>query len=128
MSTDGVAQVAIDQHRIGARDLHRVARVALQRLAIVEYLHGAAAQHVGRPDDDRVADLLGDGDGLFLRRRRAVVGLAQLQLVDQLLEALAILGEIDGVGRGAEDGNARRLERLGELERRLAAELHDQAQ
>ena len=46
----------------------------------------------------------------------------------QLLEALAVLGEVDGVGRGAEDRDAGGLERLGELERRLAAELHDHAQ
>ena len=43
------------------------------------------------------------------------------------LEAVAVLGEVDGVGRGAEDRHVRLVERLGELERRLAAELHDDA-
>ena len=55
-------------------------------------------------------------------------GWRRLELVDQLLEALAVLGEVDRVGRGAEDRDAGGLERLGQLERRLAAELHDQAQ
>ena len=41
-------------------------------------------------------------------------------------EALAVLGEVDGVERRAEDREAGRLDRARELERRLAAELdHD---
>src|ERR1041385_4024720 len=40
------------------------------------------------------------------------------------LEALPVLGDVEGVGRRAEDGDARRLERFREPERRLAAELH----
>ncbi len=48
--------------------------------------------------------------------------------LEQLLEAPAVLGEVDGIGRGAEDRDAGFLERRGELQRRLAAELHDDAQ
>ena len=44
-----------------------------------------------------------------------------------MLEAVAVLGEVDGVGRGAEDRDVGLLQRLGELERRLSAELHDDA-
>src|SRR3546814_1734080 len=43
------------------------------------------------------------------------------------LEALAVFGEIDGVGRGAEDGDAGALQVVGELQRGLPAELHDHA-
>ena len=57
----------------------------------------------------------------------AALRLAQLELVEQLLEAVAVLGEIDRVGRGAEDRHLGLLQRLGELQRRLAAELHDHA-
>ncbi len=53
--------------------------------------------------------------------------LAHFQFVEQLLEAVAVFGEIDHVGRGAEDRHFRLLQRLGELERRLPAELHDDA-
>src|SRR3546814_8476233 len=45
---DGLAQVAVDQHRVLAGDLHRRGDVALQPLRVVDDLHGAAAQHVGR--------------------------------------------------------------------------------
>ncbi len=125
---DGIAQVGVDQHGIGARDLHRVAHVALKCLKVVDDLHGAPAQHVRRPDNHGVADLLGDLDRLGLGGRRAIHRLAELQFLDQVLEAIAILGEIDRLGRGAENRNARSLERLGQFKRRLAAELHDQAQ
>ena len=54
-------------------------------------------------------------------------GLAQAQPVEQLLEAVAVLGEVDRVGRGAEDRHVGLLQRFGELERRLAAELDDDA-
>ncbi len=90
-------------------------------------LHGAAAEHVGRPDDDRIADAVGDGARFAGRAGDAAVGLLQAELLDQLLEAVAVLGEVDGVGRGAEDRHAGLFQRRGELERRLAAELHDDA-
>ena len=60
-------------------------------------------------------------------RARPFDGLAQAEAVQQLLEALAVLGEVDGVGRGAEDRDAGVVQRVGELQRRLAAELDDDA-
>ena len=45
----------------------------------------------------------------------------------RLLEALAVLGEVDGVGGGAEDGDAGVVEGVGELQGGLAAELDDHA-
>jgi len=48
--------------------------------------------------------------------------------MDELLEALAVFGEVDHVRRRSEDRNVRRLQRCGELQRRLPAELHDHAE
>ena len=56
-----------------------------------------------------------------LCRRRNV------RVVEQLAEQLAILGEIDVVRIGADDRHARLLQRQRQIERRLAAELHDHA-
>ena len=47
---------------------------------------------------------------------------------DQRREPLAVLGQVDAVGRGAEDRHARRLQLRGELQRRLPAELDDDAE
>ena len=57
----------------------------------------------------------------------AVDRLAQAEAVEEGLEALAVLGEVDGVGRGAEDRDAGVVQGVGELQRRLAAELDDDA-
>jgi hypothetical protein len=65
--------------------------------------------------------------GLFDRIGDAVVGLRRSSLC-KLLEAVAVLGEVDGVGRGAEDRDAGLFQRVGELQRRLAAELDDHAE
>jgi hypothetical protein len=57
----------------------------------------------------------------------AVGGLEQTELVDERGEPLAVLRQIDRVGRGAEDRDACVLERLREVERGLPAELDDHA-
>ncbi len=48
--------------------------------------------------------------------------------MQHLLEPLAVLGHVDHVGRRADNGYAVRLEIARELERRLAAVLHDHAE
>ena len=65
---------------------------------------------------------------LFGRARDAVGRLAQAKVLDQHLKAFAVLGQVNGVGRGAEDGDTGGLEGGGELERRLPAKLDDDAQ
>ena len=70
---------------------------------VVDDLHGAAAEHVRRAHHHRVADAR--------RRPRSAssrpwavpqAGARRPSLRDQLAEALAILGAVDGVGAGAE--------------------------
>jgi hypothetical protein len=55
-------------------------------------------------------------------------GCLRSSLMQQLLEPVAVLGQVDHVRRGAEDRNAGLFQRVGELQRRLAAELHDHAE
>ena len=92
---------------------------------VADDFHRPSAKHVGGADDEGEPDLAGDREGLRVSKGDAVPGLAQAELVDQRLEALAILGEVDGVRRGAEDGDAFRLQRIRQLQGSLAAELHD---
>src|SRR5690606_14937375 len=49
------------------------------------------------------------------------------QRVDELLEALAILGDVDRIRRGPDDRRTGGLERTAQFERRLPAVLHDHA-
>jgi hypothetical protein len=76
-------------------------------------------------DHDRESDRRGDLSRLFTRRRRAAGGLRDAEIRQQPRETLAILGEVDRVGRRAHDLHAGRLQRQRELQRRLPAELHE---
>ena len=90
--------------------------------------HGAATEHIAGAHDQRVAQ----GSG-FLQRfgfgaRRGVGRLAQAQRVQQLLETLAVFRCVDHVRAGTNDGHAGGFEAECELQRRLAAILHDHTQ
>ncbi len=74
-----------------------------------------------------IADLAGDVDRLLHVEGGAVGRLLEAEAVDQFLEPLAVLGHVDAVDAGADDRRAGRFQRLGQVERRLAAELHDHA-
>ena len=59
--------------------------------------------------------------------RRGSRRLRDLQLFEKLVEALAVFGEVDRLRRGADDRHAGRLQRKRKIQRRLSAELHDDA-
>ncbi len=90
--------------------------------------HGPAAQHVRRANHHRITDVRRDPFGFLAGTGDAVGRLAQTELVQQNLEPFAVLGEIDGVGRCSEDRDTGLRERLRQLQRRLTAELDDDAQ
>ena len=100
----------------------------MQAGAVVHDLHGAAAEHVAGADHHRIADALGDRLGFLGRAGDAVLRLAQAEPVQQVLEAFAVLGDVDRVGAGAEDGNLLARQRLRQFQRRLPAVLHDAAE
>ena len=102
-----VGEIAVDQERPFFRDREfrrpveiggQSRDIALELMRVVHDFHGAAAEHIGGPDHDRVADRFGDGAGFFRRGGDAAFGLTQLEPIEQLLEAVAVLGEVDGVG------------------------------
>ena len=124
---DGVLEEAVEQHRMAGRHFGGVVHVADQRRLVVADPHGAPAQHVARPHHHRVADRLRRRARFGQRSGRAVLGLADALFAQQRAEAAAILGQVDGVGRRPQDAHARGLEPVRQLERRLAAELHHDA-
>jgi hypothetical protein len=124
---DRVRQVAVEQNGRIVRNPHRFFGVLNKADLVVDDLHGSAAEHVARAHHDGVADLLGELHGLLGRARGAVGRLAQLELGQELLEALAVLGDVDRVGAGADDRHAGGGEPARQVERRLPAVLHDHA-
>ena len=121
----GVLEELVDQDRVLGAGLDRLGHVPRQARLVVDDLHGAAAQHEAGPDDDGVADLLGDPPRLGEIRGRGVGGLPQAEPLDDQAEPLAVLGQVDALGAGADDRHARRLQRPRQVQRRLAAELDD---
>jgi hypothetical protein len=112
---------------LSSADLHGLVHVVRQRGIVVDDLHRAPTEHVRRPHDDRVADLVRDREGLVDVVRNAVRRLPDVQPLEQRLEQLSILADrrcLDGVPRMRHAG---RLQPFGEVERRLPAELHDHA-
>ena len=120
-----VLEELVDEDRMLGRRVDGLRHVAIERADVVDDRHPAAAEHVRRPHDDREADRRGDVARFLARRRRAARRLRDLQLRQQRGESLAILGEVDRVGRRAEDPDAGVLQRQRQLQRRLAAELHE---
>ena len=103
------------------------AQVVREALLVVDDLHRAAAEHVARADEQREAD----ARARLERRVTPVRGRVRRRLVaeavEQVAEAAAVLREVDRVDARAEDRHAALLQARGELQRRLAAELHDHA-
>ncbi len=91
-------------------------------------LHRPPAEHVGRAHDQRVTDLLRQRDRRLRVSRGAVGRLPELQLDEHFLETLAVFRTIDHVRIGTDDRHAVGVEILRELQRRLAAVLHDHAE
>ena len=106
---DCILEEVIDQHRALLRILHCFAHIAAHRIGVVRDDHGPAAQHIGRPHQHRVADAFCACQGLLDAGDHRARRLGNFQLLQQLAEALAIFGQIDGFRRGAEDFDARRL-------------------
>ena len=118
--------VFVDQHGRLLVYLDGGAQIETQRLLVADDLHGAAAQHEARTHQYGITDTLGGGnarldvgDGFGLRLRYA-------DLVHDALEALAVLGVVDGLDVGSDDLDAQLGQRLGQIYGCLSAErYHD---
>ena len=55
---DGIIEKFIHQHRVLRRCRYRIGHVAPQRLAIINDLHCPPAEHVGGPNQHRIAQTL----------------------------------------------------------------------
>ncbi len=117
----------IDQHRPVLRVLDRLAHVLLDRCIVVADHHGASAEHIRRPHQHGILNLLRIGHGFFNAGGGRARRLRDIEFLQQLAESFAVFRQIDVLGRGTDDGHARGLQAQCEIQRRLSAELHDDA-
>ena len=122
---DRARKVAVQKHRAVARDLHGGGDIAFQLRIITDDFHRAATQHERGADDQGVSHVFGHRKSLIPRPGGAVVGLLEAEILQKALEPLTIFGQINGVGGGAKDRDTFGMERIGQFQRRLSAELHD---
>src|SRR5436309_8208147 len=94
----GVLEEAVHEHGMLRRSVDRVTHVSLKVRFIVDDRHRAAAEHVGRADENRVADAGRDVFGFLERYRRAAPRLGDVERGEKRAETRAICGETDRVG------------------------------
>ena len=123
----GVFQETVDQHRLSLGHDEGGGHVAIELGDVVADFHGPAAEHETRPHQDGKTDLGHFHPGLRHVPRDAAGRLLQAQPVQDVLELLAVLGVLDRVDAGADDGHAGVAQGPGQIERRLPAKLHDHA-
>ena len=107
-----VIEEAVDQHRVSRRDLGGALNVGRQRRLVVDDLHATTAEHVGRAHEHGVADVVGDLLCLGKGTRQSMLGCGQVGLGKDLTEGTPLLGEVDRLRAGADNGDPRILQRL----------------
>ncbi len=76
---DRILEELVDQDRVARGGLERPVHEVPEALGVVDDLHGTAAQDVGGPHQDGIADPRGYPDRLLGVHGRAVLGLAELE-------------------------------------------------
>ena len=122
---DGVLEEGVQVDGMVGRDLRGLLHVAGEVLVVVDDGHAAPAQHVAGTNQQGVPDAPGHPPGLVdgLGHARGRVG--DLEAVEQGGEAVAVLGEVDGLGLGPHDGHAGGLEARRQVDGGLAAQRDD---
>ena len=70
----------------------------------MDYLHSPAAEDVAGTHEDGIADALGDVESGLDGGYAGAGGLGDAETVEEVLEAVAVLGHVYGIGGGAENG------------------------
>ena len=89
---------------------------------VVDNLHVLAADDVRRAQQHGVAERLRGVQRLGQRLHAHALRARDVKLLEQGIKPLAVLGDVNALGRGAEDADAVAVERLRERDGGLAAE------
>ena len=89
---------------------------------VIRYRHILPADNVGRAHEHGIAELVGYRNGVLNARHGKALGAFEIDLFEQGVETLPVLGGVYRVGGSTHDLNSDTVEMLGELDRRLPAE------
>src|SRR5918993_4586924 len=115
----------VDEGRVSRAGARAGPEVEVEVIVVVDDLHPAPAEHVRRPHDDRIPELARHLPRLLGRRCGPEPGVRYAVLRQESSEPGAVLREVYGIGRGAEDSRSCLFQLVRELQRALAAELQD---
>jgi hypothetical protein len=104
---DGAFEELVDQTGCSGDASTAWRHVAVERLAVVDDFHGAAAQHERGPHDHGIADAVGDDFGLFEETSPSRFPAGAGRAFDEFAEFACGLRRGRCCGRGADDGHAR---------------------
>ena len=91
------------------------------------YYHVLTAQNIAGTQQNRVIQLMCNGNGLFFGHYARTLGSLDLQLLKQLIKALAILGAVDCIGAGTQYAHTLTFQELSQLNGSSTAESNDNA-
>ena len=119
--------VFVDEDRMVRRGDNGFAQVPFQFFFIIYDFHGPAAENVRRTDDEGEFQFLRHLHGFAVAGCNAAVGTRNVQLRQYFVEPFAVFGPVHAFDRRAEDLDAPFCQRSRQVDRRLAAELADNA-
>ena len=123
----GTLHILVHQHRVldaaGKDDVHVLFHVGV----LVGDGHVLAADDVGGAQQHGVAQLVGGLQRLRQGADAPAPGPADAELFQQGVKPLPVLGHVDAVGRGAQNGDALPVQELCQLDGGLSAEGHHHA-
>ena len=96
-------EVLVDKDGPAPAYLRGAGDVANQLRGVVNYLHGPAAEDVAGPHQNGIANGLGYVQSLLDHGDCTAGRLGNAETVEKVLEAVAVLGDVDGLGGGAEN-------------------------
>jgi len=107
------------------RSIHCLPNVAFEMGMIVNDDHGPAAEHIRRPNQERVSKFLGAPNRFLGRTGGCTIRLGNLELAEKVGESPPVFGNINVLGRRSQNTHALRFELTSQLERSLPTELND---
>ena len=123
----GVVQETVDEDGAVRGDAYGGLHISHHALVVVHHFHAPAAQHVGGAHHHRIADLSGNLQGFFHRGGHAGFRHGNRQFFHHFPEQIPIFRQIDDCRGGAQDLHPVFLQFGSQVQRRLSAELSDDA-
>src|ERR671911_900084 len=117
----------VDEGRVSRARASAGPEVEVEVIVVVDDLHPAPAEHVGRPHDDRIPELARHLPSFLGCRCGPEPGVRDAELCQEPSEPGAVFCKVYGVGRGAEDSHSCLFQLVRQLQGTLAAELQDDA-